>query len=217
MSSRPDEFVRRLAAAIRAAELYAPSHPLVQRSAQAWLRASLDLLRHAQPVIVGFLEGEVIVNDVRLPRTNATLTGLIRDMRERDVEKITIGEGVELSDVRAFMEELAPRAGGGALAERLVARGIRRLAIGRIAAETESDEAVGLVAARKVYSEAVGSAEQIWEAAKAGEQPDPNQARGIIDSLSRLVSNDRTSLMALTALKQHDNYTFTHMVNVTSL
>lgn len=217
MSSRPDEFVRRLAAAIRAAELYAPSHPLVQRSAQAWLRASLDLLRHAQPVIVGFLEGEVIVNDVRLSRTNATLTGLIRDMRERDVEKITIGEGVELSDVRAFMEELAPRAGGGALAERLAARGIRRLAIGRIAAETESDEAVGLVAARKAYSEAVGSAEQIWEAAKAGEQPDPNQARGIIDSLSRLVSNDRTSLMALTALKQHDNYTFTHMVNVTSL
>ena len=28
---------------------------------------------------------------------------------------------------------------------------------------------------------------------------------------------DRTSLLALTALKRHDNYTFTHMVNVSIL
>ena len=33
----------------------------------------------------------------------------------------------------------------------------------------------------------------------------------------RLVTQDRTSLMALTALKKYDNYTFTHMVNVSAL
>ena len=32
MSRNPDELVRRLAAGLRAAELYAPQHPLVQRS-----------------------------------------------------------------------------------------------------------------------------------------------------------------------------------------
>jgi len=217
MSPRPDELVRRLAASIRAAELYAPGHPLVQRSARALLLAAMAQLQHAQPVIVGFLEGEVVVNDFRLPRTNATLTGLIRDMREREVEKITIGAGIELSDIRAFMEALADRTPGPPLADRLEARGIRRIAIGRLAAEPPPGEDGGLAVARQVYTEAVGSAEQIWEAAKSGESPDPNEARGIIDSLSRLVSQDRTSLMALTALKRHDNYTFTHMVNVTSL
>ena len=35
MSANPDELVRRLAAGIRAAELYSPQHPLVQRSVQA--------------------------------------------------------------------------------------------------------------------------------------------------------------------------------------
>ncbi|MDP1572560.1 MAG: HD-GYP domain-containing protein [Vicinamibacterales bacterium] len=217
MSPRPDELVRRLAASIRAAELYAPGHPLVQRSARALLLAAMAQLQHAQPIIVAFLEGEVVVNDFRLPRTNATLTGLIRDMREREVEKITIGAGIELSDIRAFMEALADRTSGTSLAERLEARGVRRIVIGRLAAEPPSEEGGGLAMARQVYSEAVGSAEQIWEAAKAGEPPNPNEARGIIDSLSRLVSQDRTSLMALTALKRHDNYTFTHMVNVTSL
>ena len=57
----------------------------------------------------------------------------------------------------------------------------------------------------------------MWEAAKAGDQPDPGAARKIIDGLARLVTQDRTSLMALTALKKYDNYTFTHMVNVSAL
>jgi putative nucleotidyltransferase with HDIG domain len=217
MIARPEELVRRLGASIRAAELYAPAHPLVERSAQALLGLCTAQLQHTQPLIIGFLEGEIIVNDFRLPRTNATLTGLVRDMRERDVEKITIARGVELSDIRAFMEELSPRAPGAPLGERLAARGIRRIAIGRVAVESPSDQETGLSRARQVYTEAVGSAEQLWAAAKAGEQPDPNAARGIIDSLSRLVSQDRSSLMALTALKRHDSYTFTHMVNVTSL
>ena len=64
---------------------------------------------------------------------------------------------------------------------------------------------------------AVETAEQLWQAAKSGEKPDPNAARKIIDSLAKLVGGDRTSLMALTALKKYDNYTFTHMVNVSVL
>ena len=72
----------------------------------------------------------------------------------------------------------------------------------------------GIAAARRVYGTAVETAETLWQAAKAGEQPDPNAARKIIDSLAKMVSQDRTSLMALTAIKRYDNYTFTHMVNV---
>jgi putative nucleotidyltransferase with HDIG domain len=63
----------------------------------------------------------------------------------------------------------------------------------------------------------VASAEQLWEQAKSGEKPDPDMARRIIDSLANIVNQDRTSLMALTALKKYDNYTFTHMVNVAVL
>lgn len=217
MSVAPDELVRRLAAAVRAAELYAPSHPLVRRNADALLAACTDWLQRVQPLIVGFLESEVVVNDVRLPRAGATLTGLIRDMREREIEKITIVRGIELGDLRGFLEELAAQSAQAPLAERLAARGIRRLGIGRVAVEEPSDEETGLGAARRIYTDAVRSAERIWEAAAAGEGPDPHAARGIIDSLSRLVYHDRTSLLALTALKRHDSYTFTHMVNVTSL
>src|SRR2546425_13264965 len=76
---------------------------------------------------------------------------------------------------------------------------------------------MGIAAAQRVYGTAVETAESLWNAAKAGDQPDPGAARKIIDGLAKLVSQDRTSLMALTALKKYDNYTFTHMVNVSAL
>ena len=100
------------------------------------------------------------------------------------------------------------------LATRLEQKGVRRIAIGRINLEQEGEASVGIAAARKVYGTAVETAETLWQSAKEGEKPDPGAARKIIDSLAKMVSQDRTSLMALTAVKRYDNYTFTHMVNV---
>ncbi|OFW40573.1 MAG: hypothetical protein A3J29_05840 [Acidobacteria bacterium RIFCSPLOWO2_12_FULL_67_14b] len=217
MAFSPEDLVRRIGAAVRAAELYAPSHPLVQRTAAGLHAALLPALDESPAVIIGFLEDDVVVNDFRLQRGSATLAGLLRDMRDRKIEKITFGRGVEISEVRALMDELADRISRTGVGDRLTARGIRRIQVGKVAIEEEDDSEVGLAAAKEVYSKAVTGAETIWGAVKAGGQPDPADARGIIDSLSRLVYQDRTSLLALTALKRYDNYTFTHMVNVAAL
>jgi putative nucleotidyltransferase with HDIG domain len=48
-------------------------------------------------------------------------------------------------------------------------------------------------------------------------KPDSNAGRGIVESLAQAVAQNRTALLALTALKDYDNYTFTHMVNVSIL
>jgi putative nucleotidyltransferase with HDIG domain len=217
MSLQHEELVRRLGASIRAAELYAPTHPLVQRAATAFFDLLEGTLVEHPTVIFGFLEDDVVVNDLRLVRGSASLSGLLRDMRDRQIEKITFARGLETSDVRALMDELADRRSRTSVSDRLTSRGVRRVQISKVVTEEENAEEVGLAAAKQMYTKAVSTAETIWTAAKAGAQPDPADARGIIDSLSKLVYQDRTSLLALTALKRHDNYTFTHMVNVAAL
>ena len=94
---------------------------------------------------------------------------------------------------------------------------MRRITLGKIVLEDTGADETGIAAAQRIYTTAVETAENLWNAAKAGDQPDPGAARKIIDSLAKMVSQDRTSLMALTALKKYDNYTFTHMVNVSAL
>lgn len=212
-----DDLVRRLAAAIRGATLYSPGHPLVQRGVDALVGLCATLCQKTDTIVIGFIGDEVVVNAERLPRSAAALVGFARDMREREIEKVTIQRGVTREELRAFIFELPERRATLPLATRLQQKGVTRIAIGRLTIEQDDESESGVIAAQKIYGTAVETAEQLWQAAKAGDKPDPAAARMIIDSLAKLVGGDRTSLMALTALKKYDNYTFTHMVNVSVL
>ena len=212
-----DDLVRRLAAAVRSATLYSPSHPLVQRGVDALGARCAAIGQKADAIVIGFVGDEVVVNAERLPRSAAALVGFARDMREREIEKITLQRGVTREELRTLVFELADRRATLPLATRLQQKGVARIVIGRLAVDDDEAAGTGIAAARKIYGTAVETAEQLWQQAKAGDKPDPNAARTIIDSLARLVGGDRTSLLALTALKKYDNYTFTHMVNVSVL
>src|SRR5580765_5474163 len=214
---KAEQLVRRLAAALRGTEWYAPTHPLVQRGIDALTVAATEGLQTAPAIVIAFIGDEIVVDAERLPKGAASLVGFARDLREQDVEKVTITRGLVRDEVRAFVAVLTDRKSPMPVTERLVARGIRNIVVGRVVVEEVSGEQAGIAAAQRVYSTAVQTAETLWQAAKAGEQPDPGAARKIIDGLARLVTQDRTSLMALTALKKYDNYTFTHMVNVSAL
>jgi putative nucleotidyltransferase with HDIG domain len=70
---------------------------------------------------------------------------------------------------------------------------------------------------QKLYADAAKVAGVLWESAAVEGQPDAAAARNLVDSLAQAVAQNRTALLALTALKNYDNYTFTHMVNVSIL
>jgi putative nucleotidyltransferase with HDIG domain len=217
VSATPEEFVRRLAAALRAAELYASQHPLVQRSVAALAAGCTEQLSSQSAVIVGFIGDDVVVNDARLGKGSASLTGFVRGLRDREIEKITFHRGITAEELHTFLGELADRRARVPIGDRLQSKGIKRVVVGKLAVEETPPDQVGIEAARRVYATAVSSAETLWQQAQAGDKPDPETARKIIDSLANIVNQDRTSLMALTALKKYDNYTFTHMVNVAAL
>jgi len=214
---KAEELIRRLAAALRGTELYSPNHPLVQRGLDTLNAAATEALQAAPAIVIGFIGDEVVVDGDRLPRGTAALVGFARDLRERGIEKITLTRGLTRDEIRSLIAVFSDRTSPVPLPDRLTAKGVRHVTLGRIVVEEVTDEQAGIAAARRVYATAVETAESLWEAAKAGDKPDPTAARKIIDGLAKLVTQDRTSLMALTALKKYDNYTFTHMVNVSAL
>jgi putative nucleotidyltransferase with HDIG domain len=214
---KADDLVRRLAAALRGTELYSPTHPLVQRSVDSLSSAVLEALGASPTMVIGFVGDEVVVDGTRLPRGSASLVGFARGLREREIEKVTFARGLARDELRAFVVALGDRKSAVPIADRLAQKGVRHVTLGKIVIDDTGDSHTGIAAARRVYHTAVETAESLWNAAKSGDQPDPGAARKIIDGLAKLVTQDRTSLMALTALKKYDNYTFTHMVNVSAL
>ena len=69
-----------LSLSVRAGELYAPTHPLVQRSIDALFAVTTKNLQNDQSAVVGFLGNDIVVNDLRLGKFSAQLVGLVRDI-----------------------------------------------------------------------------------------------------------------------------------------
>jgi putative nucleotidyltransferase with HDIG domain len=74
-----------------------------------------------------------------------------------------------------------------------------------------------MAAIRQLYSTAVTAAEVAWETAAFEGKPDAPAALQAVEGLADAVTQNRTALIALTAMRTYDNYTFTHMVNVSIL
>jgi putative nucleotidyltransferase with HDIG domain len=214
-----DVLVRRLAAATRALALYARGHPLVDRSVSALFDACAAWLQEAPSLVIGFLDSEIIVDSAPVRQAGGTLTGLARTLTRRDIEKISFFRGLSREELRAALEIVAGRNGADheahdAVASRLGAAGVRHVTVGTLTLEDTEHQPPGIQAAIRVYDSAMRTAESFWQTARAGQPPDTMSARKVINSLAQVVTDDRPSLMALTTLKRHDAYTFTHMVNV---
>ncbi len=61
--------MRRFAAALRGAQLYAPSHPLVQRAFDALNEIADQLLAEQPSIAIGIIGQEIIVGDMPLPQS----------------------------------------------------------------------------------------------------------------------------------------------------
>jgi putative nucleotidyltransferase with HDIG domain len=221
-----DDFMKRLAAALRGAQLYAPSHPLVQRALDS-LNASLTQLLTDQPSIaVGIIGNEIIVGDLPIPKAAETMGEMIRRLKSLGIERIAFERGVTPEEIQTLALTIAhperkpgEAAPGVEPADPLAAfSNLPHIRVGRIQTEVKKEETTADVAAiRRLYSDATNLASSVWEMAKSEGVPDPKAARALVDSLAQAVSANRTALIALTALKNYDNYTFTHMVNVSVL
>jgi putative nucleotidyltransferase with HDIG domain len=211
-----DELVRRFAAALRSGQLYAKGHPIITRNLELLTAAIQQLHDQAPSVVIGIVGDEIIVDDTPIAKAD-TLAGLVRRLKQIGVERITIDKGVTpdqvatLVDVITTMDVKSDEAAPPFPA-------LKHVRVGRVNVDQRSDTDLSDMAAfKRLYVQAASVAENVWESAKVEGQPDPNAARNMIDGLAHAVSQNRTALMALATLKDYDNYTFTHMVNVSIL
>ena len=218
--------MRRLAAALRGAQLYAPSHPLVQRAFDALNESLTQLLVDQPSIAVGIIGNEIIVGDLPLPRAAESMGEMIRRLKSLGIERIAFETGVTPEELHTLAMTIAHperRPGqaepGVEPADPLaVFASLPHIRVGRIQTEEKKVQSSADVATiRRLYSDATNLAGAVWDTAQSEGMPDQKAARALVDSLAQAVSANRTALIALTALKNYDNYTFTHMVNVSVL
>ena len=210
-----DELLRRFAASVRASQLYKSDHPLLTKNVDGLLAALKPLLQQQPAVTVGVVEQEFIVSDTPMPKASGAMKELIDRLRANQVERISFERGVTPEGVVQLISGIAALSSKGP-PDPNRSWNIPHIKVGRITADDQNRDGIAsdIAAIRRLYSGAVAAAEVAWQSAAADGKPDLPAALQTVDGLADAVTQNRNALVALTAMRNYDNYTFTHMVNV---
>jgi putative nucleotidyltransferase with HDIG domain len=143
---------------------------------------------------------------------------LLRRLQSGGIERITFDKGVTVEELLNFVQAigaLTHRTGGPTTEPPPT---FAHITVGQIGVARRTEGiARDMATIQRLYANAAQGAADVWESARTEGKPEMTIARNTVDGLAETITQNRTALVALTAMQTYDNYTFTHMVNVSIL
>jgi HD-GYP domain-containing protein (c-di-GMP phosphodiesterase class II) len=210
-------------AALRALKLYPLENQAVQNAIRELVSASRRLLDTEQGISVRYVGDLCFINDLRLRidlGSYATLGGIGRILLRHGIGQLDVEPGVEPPEWIAILtllsEDPDPMDPFGKIADRLTRAGIRGITISR-ALDTgvpihESDHAVE--AAKRTYAYSVAVARETMTGVRLGRGVSLRRVKRAVQSIVDQVLDNEMSMLGMTVLRDYDEYTFAHSVNV---
>ncbi|HYS70089.1 MAG TPA: HD domain-containing phosphohydrolase [Gemmatimonadaceae bacterium] len=212
-------------AALRAIKLYPLEHSAVQKTL-AELAQVAEELRHEEGELDFRISGEFIfINETRLRldlSNYATFGHILTLAKLAGIGDIRVGTGGTLRDWQLLLSLLgaetksAPGDRYKEIVSRLKEAKIETFEIDP-PAETASDKEFNeeaKAAANRTYSQSVAVTKDVINSVRIGKTPNIRKIKRVVQGIVDQVLNEETSLIGLTAIRDYDEYTFTHSVNV---
>jgi putative nucleotidyltransferase with HDIG domain len=216
--SEYEDLLRRLAAALRAAQLYAPGHPLVARNVSALTDILNRMFEEMPTVVVALVADEVVVGDFPMTRGTAALGDLLGKLKAHGIERVSIEKGATVDELLAAVGAFSRRLQSGADPHDTAWPDFPHIRVGLVRVEQRTQTTLAdMPTIRALYSRSSSTAQTVWEAAGRDGVAKAAEVRVVVNELAQAVRENRHALVALTNLRSFDEYTFTHMVNVSIL
>ena len=204
------QVVQVMAAAIKGLRLYAVDHPATIKQVETLQNGLFGLLQHKKLIKMGVLEGTLFVEDYLFMQEVQAATEIAKLLESRDLVGFEFMAGLSADEIKSLLHLLHSGGGKGQdFADSLVSLGIKN--IRALAAEDEEDDDQN---PRKVYRKALKVVDQLFHDVRMGEIPSSAEAIKVVKSMAQITMTEPHAMMALSMLKDYDNYTFTHSVNV---
>ncbi len=204
------QVVQVLAAAIKGLRLYAVDHPATAKQVETLQNGLFNLLQHKKMIKMGILEGTLFVEDHLFMQDFPAATEIVKLLESHELVGFEFMAGLSANEIQSLLHLLHSGGGKGQdFVDALASQGAKR--IRAVATEDDDDDDHN---PRKVYRKALKVVDQIFQDVRMGEIPSSDAAINVVKSMAQLTMTEPHAMMALSMLKDYDNYTFTHSVNV---
>lgn len=209
-------------AVFKGVHLYERGNDTVAAQCERIREASMVVLEAEDQVEITSRRDSIFLNGLRIRESAFTSGGhqrLIRILRAAHVGAFSILDDVTRDQVEQFARLLAAAASGdgdpSALTRELAARGFTNFKI--VAAEDAeelTDELAPEQMAKHVYMRAIDVAKTVFLEARSSDRISARRVKRAVAGMIESLEHDPAALMKLTSLKNYDEYTFNHSVNV---
>lgn len=215
-------FLGALYVAVRSLQLYPLENQTVQRALAEIDAKARDVLRREGILNFQMAGDFLFVNDVRIRLdlgNYASFTFVRKCLDRQGIGAITIEPGLEPREWTPFLSVIAAsqklETTFEALRERLSRADVTHISVGP-AAVMESD-IIGQetrAAARRTYTRSVAVVREVMTNVKLGRAVSARRVKRAVMGIVDQVLQEETSMLMMTTLRDFDEYTFTHSVNV---
>lgn len=209
-------------AALRALKLYPLENEAVQNALDE-LQATVARVAEREGALELRVVGDFFfLNETRLRldlSNYATFGTFARALETHNLGAIQIAEGVERSEWAPFLSLLLGQPDEGDAFEAFHGR-MARAPVSHIAVLPESEAPVDLgleeekEAAKRTYAQSVRVAREVLTDTRLGKAVNVRKVKRAVQSIVDQVLTNETSMLGMTTLRDFDEYTFTHCVNV---
>jgi len=212
-----------LYAALRSLKLYPLENEAVQRTLDELVQSASALLKVEEEIELR-LSGEFIfVNSTRLRLdldNYASFSHVLSSLRHSGVGVVRIDAAVERREWQAFVSLLLSgatrEAGLYELQQAMTQANVTHIEVDSpIESEEEvEDEERAKEVAKRTYEQSVAVTREVVNSIRMGRSASVKKVKRAVQGIVDQVLNNETSLMGLTTIRDYDEYTFTHSVNV---
>jgi putative nucleotidyltransferase with HDIG domain len=206
------QIIQGFSGALKGLRLYPPGHPIISRQVQNLLTALFSLFRTRKILRIGLLEGTLFFEEHLFFQGGPAAEELGKLLASLEIEGVEFDSGLTPEELAGFLQVLSgAETKGEEFAKILAAREIRHI---RPAVARTEDPGDKEKRPRKVYGRALKVVENIFHDVRLGKIPSSAEAMEVVKSMAQITIAEPHALFALSMLKDYDNYTFNHSVNV---
>jgi putative nucleotidyltransferase with HDIG domain len=219
----PTAVLRGLASLRRLAGSYPAGHPMIAQKLGELDEVIAGLLRANDPVRIDIIRGDVHLDGVAAGHEHQAKDQLLSQLSALGIDSIHIHQGVQRRELLAVAELLWQcTAAGESMAAQLAARDVRHITLGRLLPLDTRWRAQRWADAPTApldpdYAQSIVMAQKAWNDTAAGKPLDVVTVRDLVQLLIDKVARSNAALGQILAVKQYENLTYCHSVNVAIL
>jgi len=206
--------IRALGTSLKNRRLYPPSHPLVRSAVEKCFSDILLFFTERQELALAISDGTLVFEGVPIFNLTSSLDLFMARLSAIGIPAIVFEKGLAPEDIERFIlflhetkeEGLSP----SDVQERIEKMGITHI---RVIPPTD-DEEDDYSLARTTYDNAVNTVVLLMQEIRMGRIPSGAESERVVKDITGMLKRNRDAIMALTLIKNFDEYTYNHSVNV---